>query len=358
MMREHATLVMKASRVRRCGVKMLGVAGLTLVCGGVVACGGATRSRSAAQPARVSPAWTAGVHVHGVVDLTAPDRHGVIVAAAAGRLLTLAPSGRVRGFAPAYSAPRGLEPYIVRSSGQAMPGAGCRFAAGVYALRLAHGNGVTWVSPNGSVRRFAALPRAGLENGIAFDLTGRFGHRLLVTASAHGRTTLFAVDCRGRVQVLTRSAPRVEGGLVVAPPRFGRFGGDLIAPDEISGEIYAFAPDGTATLVGRSGVRHGQDVGVESGGFVPRRFTSALVADRFTARNRHPGDDVVLELSAATLATAGVRVGDLLLVGEGGAATVAVSCARVCSVRTVAAGPPEAHVEGHVVFSLHRVASG
>ncbi len=341
----------------RSGVNKLWLAGLTLVCGGVVACGGATRSGPAAQPARVGPAWSAWVHVHGVVDLTTPDHHGVIIVAAAGRLLTLAPSGRVRGFAPAYSAPRGLEPYIVRSSGQAVPGAGCRFAAESYALRLAHGNGVTAVSRSGSVRRFAALPRAGLENGIAFDLTGRFGHRLLVTASAHGRTTLFAIDCRARVHVLTRSGPRVEGGVVVAPPGFGRFGGDLIAPDEISGQIYAFAPNGTGTVVSRSGVPHGQDVGVESGGFVPRRFANALVADRFTARNRHPGDDVILKLSAATLAAAGVRAGDLLLVGEGGAATVAVSCARVCSVRTVAAGPPEAHIEGHVAFSLGGVAA-
>lgn len=303
-------------------------------------------------------AWTGRLHIRGVVDLAAPDQRGAIVVAAAGRLLTLVPPDHLRWFAPAYSAPRGLEPYIVRSSGQAVPAAGCHFPVGIYALRLAHGLGVTWVSPGGAVHRFAALPRAGLENGIAFDLTGRFGHRLLVTASARGRTTLFAVDCRGRVQVLTRSGPRVEGGLAVAPANFGRFGGDLIAPDEISGEIYAFAPDGTATTVGRSGVPHGQDVGVESGGFVPRRFAEALVADRLTARNRHPGDDLLLALSARELAAAGIRAGDLLLVGEGGADTVAVSCARVCSVRTVAAGPPEAHIEGHVVFSLRPVGSG
>lgn len=357
MILEHEAPGVRASRVRP-GSVMTWLAGLTLVCSGLVACGNTTRSQSASQPPpTAAPSWIAGVHVHGVVDLTAPDRRGVIIVAAAGRLLTLQPSGRTQRFARAYSAPRGLEPYIVRSSGQKVSGTGCRFAAGIYALRLAHGNGVTLVSPSGSVRRFAALPRAGLENGIAFDLTGRFGHRLLVTASSHGRTTLFAVDCRGHVHVLTQSGPRVEGGLVVAPAGFGRFGGDLIAPDEISGAIYAFAPDGTATMVGHSGVPHGQDVGVESAGFVPRRFATALVADRFTARNRHPGDDVILELPAATLAAAGVHAGDLLLVGEGGAATVAVSCERACLVRTVAGGPQEAHVEGHVVFSVRRVVS-
>jgi hypothetical protein len=29
--------------------------------------------------------------------------------------------------------------------------------------------------------------------------------------------------------------PAIEGGIVVAPPVFGRFGGDLIAPNETSG---------------------------------------------------------------------------------------------------------------------------
>ena len=64
-----------------------------------------------------------------------------------------------------------------------------RFPAGaVYALRLRNGNGVTVIDAHQRVRRFAALPSSGLEDGIAFDLTGRFGHRLLVTNVAGGRT--------------------------------------------------------------------------------------------------------------------------------------------------------------------------
>jgi hypothetical protein len=222
----------------------------------------------------------------------------------------------------------------------------------VYALRLNHGDGVTQVDGRGRVRRFARLPRRGLENGIAFDQTGRFGHRLLVTSTARGRTTIYAIDCRGRVRVLTRDAPRLEGGLAVAPPTFGQFAGDLIAPDELSGLIYAVTPTGAVRVVARSGLAHGQDVGVESLGFVPARFTDALVADRHTPGNRHPGDDLILGLSRAALTGAGVRDGDLLAVTEGGAQTVAVRCgARACTVRHVADGPPIAHVEGHVVFS-------
>jgi hypothetical protein len=288
-----------------------------------------------------------------VVDLTPPRRDGSIIVAAAGKLDMLRPSGGLARFAPGYAAPPGLEPYIALSSGQRVADAGCRFPVdSVYALRLNHGDGVTQVTAGGRVRRFARLSSRGLEDGIAFDATGRFGHRLLVTTTVNGKSTVAAIDCRGQVTVLTRAAPRVEGGIAVAPPTFGRFAGDLIAPNELSGSIYAIDPSGAATMLAASGLPHGQDVGVESEGFVPARFTDALVADRHTRANRHPGDDLILRLSHAALTSAAVRAGDLLVVSEGGAQTVAVRCtAQACQVRHVADGPPIAHIEGHVVFS-------
>lgn len=328
---------------------------------GPAACGGAggfaQRPAASAVPApagarTAAATWTGLRHVRGVVDLTAPDAGGRMVVAARGRLLHMDAAGGLTAFAPRYAAPPGLEPYIVASSGQVVPGAGCRFAPGaVYALRLAGGNGVTEVTAAGAVRRFAALPRAGLENGIAFDTTGRFGHRLLVTRVQASRTTVYAIDCRGQVRTVTARAPRVEGGLAVAPAGFGRFRGDLIAPDELSGRIYAVGPGGSVALVARPGLAHGQDVGVESEGFVPSRYREALVADRRTQRNRHPGDDLILRLPRAALGAAGVRAGDLLAVAEGGAATVAIRCvATGCHVMRVAGGPAIAHIEGHVVF--------
>jgi hypothetical protein len=296
--------------------------------------------------------WSARKHIRGVVDLSAPRRRGSVVVAAAGKLALLLPTGRLRAFAPAYSAPPGLEPYIALSSGQRLDASRCAFPNGaLYALRLNHGHGVTVIDARGRVRRFASLPSRGLESGIAFDDTGRFGHRLLVTSTGSGKTTLFAIDCAGRVKVLTRGAPRVEGGVAVAPATFGRFAGDLIAPDELSGKLYAIAPDGRSTLVAESGLPHGQDIGVESQGFVPNQFKDALVADRGTHRNRHPGDDLVLGLAHASLTGAGVRPGDLLAVTEGGASTIAVTCTSSCRVRTVASGPRRAHIEGHVVFT-------
>ncbi|MGA9856853.1 MAG: hypothetical protein WBQ18_03270 [Solirubrobacteraceae bacterium] len=324
----------------------------------LAACGGGSGHRGPAAVAGSVPArsvrglWTARRYVRGVVDLSAPRPSGEIVVAARGRLDTLAPTGALTPFAAAYAAPPGLEPYIVLSPGIADSVARCAYDTGaIYALRLAHGDGVTEVTAGGRVRRFAALPSRGLENGITTDGSGRFGHRLLVTAVVAGRTTVFAIDCRGRVQVLTRTAPRVEGGIAVAPMSFGRFGGDLIAPDELTGRIWAIGPDGSATLLARSRLARGQDVGSESEGFVPAGYRDALVADRRTVGNRHPGDDLILGLSHTALRAAGVRAGDLLVVSEGGAQTIAVRCRSSCRVAHIADGPRIAHIEGHVVFS-------
>lgn len=309
---------------------------------------------SRSSPVRVAR-WSGHKHVRGVVDLSAARQGGSIVVAAAGRIALLLPDGKLRAFAGAYSAPPGLEPYIALSSGQRVRAARCRFATdNLYALRLNHGTGVTVVDPRGNARRFASLPSRGLENGIAFDATGHFGHRLLVTSVAAGKTTVYAIDCKGRVGVLTRDAPRVEGGIAVAPASFGQFAGDLIAPDELSGRLYAIRPDGRSSPVTESGLPHGQDIGIESEGFVPPQFKDALVADRRTRRNRHPGDDLILGLSRATLATAGVHPGDLLVVTEAGARTIVVSCVTTCHGRDIAAGPKLAHIEGHVVFSATR----
>jgi hypothetical protein len=210
---------------------------------------------------------------------------------------------------------------------------------------------VVAIPPSGRVRHFATITASGLIDGIAFDTTGNFGHRLLVTINHGSTSTVDSIGCRGGVQVLTNKAPRVEGGIAVAPASFGRFAGDLIAPDEQGGRIFAVTPQGQSFLVARSGLPHGGDIGVESEAFVPNASADALVADRLTPGNPHPGDDVVLRLRARTLKAAGVRPGDLLVATEGGARTDDVHCGgRGCSVRHVADGPSIAHVEGHIAF--------
>jgi hypothetical protein len=330
------------------------LAGLCLAvagCGSAASGTGQVRAVGVSSPAR----WAQAQHVRRVVDLTGPRGDGRLVVAADGRLALLAPGGAAQPYAAGYSSAAGEEPYIALSLGRRAPGAGCAFAPDtVYVLALGKPPGIIAVDGQGHTQRFASLPGAGLLNGIAFDGTGRFGLRLLVTRTSAGATTVFAIDCRGRVSVITRSAPKLEGGIAVAPSSFGRFAGWLIAPDENSGRIYAIAPNGRSRPVADSGLPHGGDVGVESAGFVPRHLSpgsSALLADRLTPGNVHPGDDVILALSATALRQAGVRAGDLLVATEGGARTDAVRCGGRCRVRHVADGPPIAHAEGHIVFA-------
>ena len=132
----------------------------------------------------------------------------------------------------------------------------------------------------------------------------------------------------------------------------GQFSGDLIAPDENSGQMWAIDPTGAATLVIIPSLPTGGDTGVESVGFVPPGFSaggSAYLADRGTANNPFPGTDSILRLSSAALVSAGVEDGDLLVSIEGGGTTVAIRCAATCTVNQVAQGTPGGHIEGHVL---------
>ena len=155
------------------------------------------------------------------------------------------------------------------------------------------------------------------------------------------------------MRTITATGPRVEGGISVAPPTFGAYEGDLIAADETSGVIVAFGPDGRATILARSGLPAGGDVGVESTGFVPAPFGptgAAYLADLGVPGNRHPGTNHILRLAGPVLLAAGVHPGDLLVATEGGARTLDVTCVSSCTVRHVADGPTVTHAEGHIAF--------
>jgi hypothetical protein len=311
----------------------------------ISACGGGAIGRITARSAAKRARWVPFDHVRRPLDVVGPVDGRSSVVAADRRLFLTSESGAVRPFPAGYLSPGGEEPYIALSPG------GCFGTGTVYALRLTAGRGVVAVTAGGGPRRVASLAAPGLLSGIAFDQTGGFGHRLLVTINDGARTTVNAIDCQGTVTTVTRTAPRVEGGIAVAPATFGRFAGDLIAADENSGNLFAVTPAGKSLRVAFSQLPHGGDVGVESVGFVPSANADAIVADRLTPGNPHPGDDVLLRIGASALTAAGVRPGDLLVATEGGALTDAVRCtAADCSVRYVASGPGQAHVEGHIAF--------
>jgi hypothetical protein len=305
-------------------------------------------------PADVHLHWVPFVHLPGVVDLSGARHDGSLTVTAGGQLFLLQPTGTLRTFARGpggYATSPGAEAYLALA--RRVPGAQCAFRRDdVYALEVAP-PGVVVVDASGQARPFASLPAGTFPNGITFDEVGRFGRRLLVTAGADGATNVYAIDCRGRVRTVAEQAPRVEGGIAVAPRSFGRYAGQLIAPDEIGGGIVAIDARGRASTVVVSGLATGGDIGVESAGFVPARFGArwvAFLADRGTPGNPHPGTDSILTLSGQALVGAGVRSGDLLVATEGGADTIAVRCRRTCTVRRIADGPAVAHAEGHIVF--------
>jgi hypothetical protein len=302
------------------------------------------------------PAWEQWQPVGGVFDLGGPRSDGSLVVAGSGALYTMAPDGTLTPFAGGYHDDPGAEAYLAVSWGLGVGEAGCKFAKDdTFVLRLHAPIGITRVDATGSdVSSFANVSLPSL-NGIAFDPVGTFANRLLVTGPRNGKTEVDAIDCTGHVQVVTSTAPVVEGGIAVAPQEFGAFGGDLIGPDELSGIIWAIRQDGSSRQLAVSGLAKGQDTGVESVGFVPAGFAKGgylYYSDRATPNNPHPGTDHILRISSADLVSAGVRDGDMLVATEGGASMIDVRCATTCQVTTVVATPTIAHGEGHLAFTI------
>jgi hypothetical protein len=303
--------------------------------------------------------WVRFRHVAGVVDLAGPRGDGSFTVAAAGRLFLLSRAGALRPFARGpggYSTAIGPEPYITTTGNDRVAGTRCSFRNGmIFAMQPGSRPGIILIAADGRARRFAALPAAVTPTGITFDSTGHFAHELLVTAKSHAAAaSVLAVDCAGGVRTITSRAPAMEGGIAVAPASFGRYGGDLIAPNETSGRLFAIAPDGTVVTLAVSGLPHGGDIGVESTGFVPPGFGASdavYLADRFSKGNRHPGTNSILRLPGSELIKAGVGAGDLLVATEGGARTIVVRCARSCTVKDIAVGPAITHAEGHIAFT-------
>jgi hypothetical protein len=305
-------------------------------------------------------AWEPWQHVLGVVDVGV-RADGSLVAMAAGRLYLVSRGGALSPFADGVDGYRAGNPdaesYFVVARALNVETAGCNFTADdLFVLDLSSPPGIAQIDATGRATRLATLGGVDTLGGIAIDTTGAFGHRLLVTGTHDGnKTTVFAVDCRGGVTVLTDAAPPLEGGIEVAPATFGRFAGSLVAPDENTGQMWAIDPAGIATLITIPNLPTGGDTGVESVGFVPPGFSAggaAYLADRGTANNPFPGPDSILRLSSAALVAAGVQDGDLLVSIEGGGTTVAIHCESTCSVSQPAQGTRGGHIEGHIVFQI------
>jgi hypothetical protein len=303
--------------------------------------------------------WPSADPIPHVFDVAGPRSDGRLVVAAGGKLFLLnqvtGAQERFAGGPAGYPGAGGEEPYIA-----VVPAAVAAHSTfsldDVFILQLKPTGAILRIDSGGIAHAFANVPGVDLMNGITFDETGAFGYRLLVTGAHAHHSTVAAIDGAAQVTVLTTQAPAVEGGLVVAPPTFGKFAGDLIAPDELSGKIYGIAPDGTAHVIATPELAHGGDVGVEGAGFIPDLDLAAATvyfADRATPGNLHPGTDNLLALDGAGLARAGGAPGDLLVGTEGGAGLVAVRCDLTsCKVTPIIVDNGTSHGEGHIVVAM------
>jgi len=303
--------------------------------------------------------WQLADPIPHVFDVAGPRADGRLVVAAAGKLFLLNQvTGAQEPFSGGpggYPGAGGEEPYIALVTPK-VAGHTSFQTDDLFVLQLKPAGGILRIDSAGVAHQFASVAAVDSLNGIAFDETGAFGYRLLVTGPHAHHTTVAAIDGDGNVSVITTTGPVVEGGLAVAPSTFGKFAGDLIAPDELTGIIYAIAPDGAAPMVAAPDMARGGDTGVESAGFVPQvDVASAMVylADRGTPGNPHPGTDNLLALSGAELARGGVEAGDLLVGTEGGAGLVGVRCNLTsCLATTVIADNGTSHGEGHIVVTV------
>ncbi len=303
--------------------------------------------------------WPLADPIPHVFDVAGPRSDGRLVVAAGGKLFLMdqATGAQVRfaGGPGGYPGAGGEEPYIAVATA-AVAGHSNFRTDEVFVLQLKPAGGVLRIDSAGIAHPFADVAAVDLLNGIAFDETGTFGYRLLVTGAHAHHTTVAAIDGDGQVTVVTAQAPAVEGGLAVAPSTFGKFAGDLIAPDELSGKVYAIAPDGSSLVVATPDLAHGGDVGVEAVGFIPDLdLASATVyfSDRATPGNLHPGTDNLLALNGVELARAGGAPGDLLVGTEGGAGLAAVRCDLTsCRVTSIIDDNGTSHGEGHIVVAM------
>ena len=327
-----------------------------LVCLLIASCGGSSGAPKAAGGAQ----WRHFKTLKLVVDLAGPRHDGRFVANADYRLFLVGTSGAPVPFARGahgYSGKHVSEAYIAMSGQRRLGGAGCSFHSDdVYILQSGKSPAIVRVTAGGRASTLAKFPQGGAPGAIAFDGVGSFGHRVLATAQVGKHFELYAFDCRGHVRTISKKAPRVEGGIAVAPMTFGSFGGELIAPDEHSGQIWAIGADGKSRKLADSGIPKGGDIGVESAGFAPGKLGRriAYLADRASPGSPTKGTNSILRLKGGALLKAGVGAGDLIVVAEANARTIAVHCAASCSVREVATGPAAAHAEGHIVFSAPR----
>jgi len=315
-------------------------------------------------PSMVSAAdttWEQWLPLPGAIDVDGPRSDGTFVVAGSAALYLMHPSSGLEPFARGpggYHEDPHTEAYIAVSSGGHVDAADCDFNPDdTFVLRMHGPFGINRVNATGDESGpFANIPGVTSLSGITFDTQGAFSHRLLVMGLSGGKTTVFAVDCNGGVQVIKRSLPLLEGQMAVAPPGFGAFAGQLIIPDE-TGRVLALAATGALTVLIKKPLPGNINPTLGGVGFVPEGFSkrggAAYHVDRLEPKSSFRGRDTLIRVSSEQLVNAGVQDGDLIAVAEDGGAMLSIRCTVTCAASVIIAGDKTAHVEGHVAFFVN-----
>jgi hypothetical protein len=288
-----------------------------------------------AQPPASWQTWSTGLA--GATDVAGPIGGALAVATSTGLVPAGSPRSATTSPSPAPASGGELVD-IVASPSSAAPGSACAFPAGtVYGLPA--GSPVRVVMAGGEPPTVATLG-SGMPAGIAMDVTGRFGGRLLVALAVSGGTEVDALDCAGRTSRVTASGPSMRGGMAVAPAGFGAFGGRLVGVDPTSATVVAVGSDGVAESVAASGLTKPVALG-----FVPPGFSDGGWAYAAAGGS-------VLRIAAADLVAGGVRDGDLLVsAADGRSVDIRCGAGGGCSRPLVVAGPTAGEtIAGHLLL--------
>lgn len=149
--------------------------------------------------------------------------------------------GNVQLFAPTVSLNSSSGEHFVAAS----YGLGGFPVGDVYA---ANGSDIVHITNNGAASNTFVTGLSGEVRGIAFDMVGTFGNRMLVTTSAGN---IYRVNNAGTATLLANVGEDAEG-LDVAPigagfGPLGAYDGQLIVASEGTGTIRAISPAGVVT---------------------------------------------------------------------------------------------------------------
>src|SRR6266516_4827318 len=178
--------------------------------------------------------------VTGPIGVAAAPGQLVVSEYCTGNLDQISDLGAVSFFAaiPGYPVPTCLEMYLAIS-----PGLGTWAPNDIYATQ---GNLVWKIAPSGSpVTLFATIPSGcgSTHSGITFDHVGTFANDMIVTCNTG---SVWRVNSAGVPTFVASTGTFLEGP-AIPPLSFGPAGGQILAADENSGNVWAISNTGVVT---------------------------------------------------------------------------------------------------------------